>query len=92
MSVFSNPVLWAVAGAVFAWNLPFGFWRAGVPQFSRAWFLAVHLPVPGVVALRLACRLGWQPLTFAVLIAAFFLGQLFGGFLRHCLRRPASPK
>ncbi len=92
MSILENPVLWAVACAVFALNLPFGFWRAGVLRFSRAWFLAVHLPVPGVVALRLACRLGWKPLTFAVLITAFFLGQLFGGYVRLFLTRLASPK
>ncbi len=82
-AVLENPVLWAVAGGVFALNLPFGFWRAGVPKFSRAWYLAVHLPVPGVVALRLMCRLGWHPLTFAVLVAAFFLGQLAGGLVRR---------
>ncbi len=82
MAVLGNPVLWAVASAVLAFNLPFGYWRAGVPQFSRAWFLAVHLPVPGVVALRLLCRLGWHPLTFVVLVGAFFMGQLLGGLLR----------
>jgi len=85
-AVLGNPVLWAVAGGVFALNLPFGYWRAGVPRFSRAWFFAVHLPVPGVVALRLMCRLGWQPVTFAVLVAAFFLGQISGGLVRMCMK------
>jgi hypothetical protein len=81
-----NPVLWEVAGGVFALNLPFGYWRAGVPKFSFAWFLAVHLPVPVVVALRLMCRLGWHPVTFAVLVAAFFFGQFCGGLLRTWMK------
>jgi hypothetical protein len=82
-AVLINPALWAVAGAVVALNVPFGFWRSGVKKFSRAWFLAVHLPVLGVVALRLSCRLGLHPLTFAVLVCAFFLGQCLGGALRR---------
>ncbi len=80
--VLHNPLLWKVAAAVLALNLPFGYWRASVPKFSRAWFFAVHLPVPAVVALRLCFRLGWHPLTFAVLVVAFFTGQLVGGALR----------
>ena len=81
--VLGNPVLWEVAAAVVALNLPFGFWRACVTKFSRAWFLAVHLPVPIVIALRLSFSLGWHPLTFAVLVGAFFTGQLLGGALRR---------
>ncbi len=80
------PVLWTVASGVFVLNLPFGFWRASVPTFSFAWFLVVHLPVLGVVALRLLCGLGWYPLTFMVLGAAFFLGQMSGGLMRTYLK------
>ena len=83
MAILGNPLLWKVAFGVFALNLPFGVWRSIVEKFSRAWFLAVHLPVFGVVALRLSFRLGWHPLTFAVLVAAFFAGQLVGGLLRR---------
>lgn len=83
MDTLSNPVLWCVAAAVLVLNIPFGAWRAGVPKFSRSWFLAVHLPVPLVVALRLSFELGWQPLTLVVLAGAFFLGQLLGGLLRR---------
>jgi hypothetical protein len=84
--VLLNPLLWRVAAAVLALNLPFGYWRAGVLKFSRSWFLAVHLPVPLVIALRLSFRIGWHPLTFAVLIAAFFMGQLCGGLYRKQAR------
>ncbi len=83
-----SPRLLAAAVAVLALNLPFGFWRAGLHRFSRRWMVAVHAPVPLVVAVRLLSGLGWQLVTFPVLIAAFFTGQLVGGRLRRS-RAPA---
>jgi hypothetical protein len=74
--------LWTVALLVFLLNLPFGYWRASTKKFSRQWMLAIHLPVPLVVALRIWSGLGWKPLSFPVLIGAFFLGQFVGGRLR----------
>ena len=74
--------LWTVALLVFFINLPFGYWRAGVPKLSRQWFLAVHLPVPAVIALRIFSGLGWQLISFPVLVGAFFLGQFVGGKMR----------
>jgi hypothetical protein len=71
--------LWSVAGLVLVMNLPFGYWRAGVPKFSRAWFVAVHAPVLLVVALRLLSGLGWNLANVPVLVTAFVAGQLFGG-------------
>ncbi len=71
--------LWAVALAVFLINLPFGYWRAGVRKFSWRWIVSVHAPVPAVVSLRLASGLGFQFITFPVLIGAYFLGQMCGG-------------
>ncbi len=68
-----------VAAIVFCLNLPFGYWRARVERFSRSWFLAIHLPVPAVVALRIVSGLGWRLVTFPVLIGAFFTGQWIGG-------------
>ncbi|HPA13943.1 MAG TPA: hypothetical protein PKV75_01600 [Desulfobacterales bacterium] len=73
--------LWTMALAVFCLNLPFGFWRAGVKKFAFAWFLAIHLPVPLILALRLHSGIGWQLITFPVLIVAFFTGQFLGGKL-----------
>jgi hypothetical protein len=75
--------LWTVAATVLALNLPFGYWRAGAPKFTRAWFLAVHIPVPLVIALRVASGLGWRFSTFPVMVGAFFAGQLVGGSLRR---------
>jgi hypothetical protein len=80
--------LWAVAIAVFLINLPFGYWRAQSARFSRQWMLAIHLPVPLVIALRIFSGLGWQLISFPVLIGAFFLGQWSGGKLNR--RSPSS--
>lgn len=74
--------LWATAAVVLLLNLPFGFWRAGTTKFTWPWFLAVHAPVPLVVAVRLIAGLGWRLWTFPVLIGAFFAGQMLGGKLR----------
>uniref|UniRef100_A0A832EI87 Uncharacterized protein n=1 Tax=Desulfacinum infernum TaxID=35837 RepID=A0A832EI87_9BACT len=75
------------AGLVACVNLPFGYWRARARRFSRTWFLAVHLPVPFVVALRLVSGLGWRLSTFPVLMAAFCAGQFLGGAVYHAVRR-----
>lgn len=74
--------LWTVALLVFVLNLPFGYWRASVKKFSWQWILAIHLPVPAVIALRVYSGLGWQPISFPVLVGAFFLGQWCGSKLR----------
>jgi hypothetical protein len=85
-----SPRLLAAAAIVVALNLPFGFWRAGTRRFSPRWIVAVHAPVPLVVAVRLLSGLGWQLITFPVLIAAFFTGQFVGGRLRR-RRTPSIP-
>jgi hypothetical protein len=78
--------LWGVALVVLVVNLPFGYWRAGVPRFTLPWFLAVHIPVPLVVGLRLLAGLGWRVSTLLVLAVAFFAGQVLGGRLRFWRR------
>ena len=82
MAALLAPRLWAVALAVLALNVPFGFWRAGTRKFSLPWFLAIHLPVPAVVALRILLKLGWTVPVVGVLMAFFFLGQFVGSRLR----------
>ncbi len=77
--------LWTVALIVFALNIPFGFWRSRSRRFSRQWFLAVHLPVPAIIAFRIYEGLGWHFVTFPILIGAFFLGQTTGTGLRRLL-------
>jgi hypothetical protein len=76
-----------IAIIVFLLNLPFGYWRDRVRKFSLQWVLAIHLPVPIVIALRIFSGLGWQFITFPVLIGAFFAGQFVGSRLSRRLKR-----
>lgn len=70
-----------VAICVALLNVSFGYWRANVERFSKQWILAIHIPVPFVVAIRIFSGLGWALYTFPVLVGAFFVGQLSGGLL-----------
>jgi len=76
----------SVASLVFILNLPFGYWRENEQKLSTRWFLSIHAPVPFVIALRLLSGLGWQFMTFPILISAFFGGQFAGGRL-HRMRK-----
>ena len=66
---------------VFMLNVPFGYWRNNVPRFSLQWFLAIHIPVPVIIALRLLTGIGFAWYTYLFLVAAFFLGQQVGSLL-----------
>jgi hypothetical protein len=79
----------SVALIVFILNLPFGYWRANEKKLSPRWFLAIHAPVPLVIAIRVLSGLGWQFITFPIMIGAFFGGQFAGGKL-HRLRSSRS--
>ena len=79
--------LWLIAVLVFLLNLPFGLWRARVRKFSWQWILAIHLPVPAIILLRIYGGLGWRFVTFPVLVAAFFAGQFAGGMASSVLNR-----
>jgi hypothetical protein len=68
-------------------NIPFGYWRANVRRFSLQWFLAVHIPVAFVIALRLASHLGFTWYSYVVLVTAFFMGQQFGSLINKSLKR-----
>jgi hypothetical protein len=67
---------------VFVINIPFGYWRQGVKKFGVQWFLAVHVPIPIVVALRFGFHLGFQLYTYPFMILAFFSGQWLGARIR----------
>jgi hypothetical protein len=62
-------------------NLPFGYWRVNVQRFSFQWILAVHLPVPLVIMVRLLGGVSWHIQTFPLLAVAYFTGQYLGGSL-----------
>lgn len=61
-------------------NIPFGYWRQGLPKFSALWFLAVHMPVPLVILLRIVFDIGL--FVIPVTLALSILGQVLGGKLR----------
>ncbi len=75
--------IWVVAPIVLLGNVPFGVWRDRSRKFSWQWILAIHLPVPFIVALRIFSGLGFQLYTFPIMIGAFFLGQYAGGKLNR---------
>lgn len=66
---------------VFIINIPFGFWRASVRKLSVKWFLAIHIPVPFIILLRIYGNIGFAFYTYIFLVGAFFLGQRFGGYV-----------
>ena len=78
--------LWTVALLSFLLSLPFGYWRASVRRMSGRWFLAVLLPAPLVVALRIYSGPGFRLMSFAVIVGAFLLGQFVGGKVRNIIQ------
>lgn len=68
-------------------NIPFGYWRTHVKKFSFQWFLAVHIPVPFIVALRIYSDIGFAWYTYIFLVGAFFGGQRIGQFIYKRLSR-----
>lgn len=67
-----------VALVVFLLNIPFGYWRANVRKFSLQWVLAIHIPVPVIILLRIISGIGFHWMTYVALVTAFFLGQYSG--------------
>ena len=67
-----------IAAIVFLLNVPFGYWRTNVKKFSLQWILAIHLPVPFVILLRIYSNLGFELYTYPIIVAAFFFGQYSG--------------
>ncbi len=64
--------------SVFVLNIPFGYWRANVKKFSLQWALAIHIPVPFIILLRIYSNIGFAFYTYPILVGAFFLGQIGG--------------
>lgn len=78
-----------ISMAVFVLNIPFGYWRANVRRFSAQWFLAIHIPVPLIIAMRILGHIGFSWYTYVFLVSAFFLGQQCGSLVikwarTHC--------
>jgi len=69
---------------VFLITFPFGYWRFDTARFSRQWMMAIHIPVPFVIILRIFSGLGWKIVPF--LILSFAAGQFAGGKFRNLIR------
>ena len=76
-----------ISAVVLLLNLPFGYWRAGARRFSLPWFLAVHVPIPLTIGLRLVSGTGWHMATFPILIGTFLGGQFLGGLFKQIVNR-----
>ncbi len=62
-------------------NLPFGWWRQGLKKFGIGWFIAIHLPIPLVILLRITLDIPYVAVPLVILTA--IVGQLVGGKFRH---------
>jgi hypothetical protein len=72
--------------AILVVNAVFGYWRANTRKFSLSWFLAIHIPVPIAIGLRLSF-LGWSWPLLPAFVAAFFTGQYSGSVIRGFFSR-----
>ncbi len=72
---------------VYLFNLPFGYWRANIKKLTKEWMVAVHLPVPVIVALRIIY--GVDIVLIPLFVLTFFLGQFSGGKVRSILKNIA---
>ena len=59
-------------------NIPFGYWRANTRRFSVQWFLSIHLPIPFIILLRIFSGIGFEFITYPIMVSAFILGQYLG--------------
>lgn len=80
LNELSQLSLYQLMGVVFLINLPFGYWRFDKPRFSRKWMMAIHIPVPFVVVLRIISGFGWN--VIPLLMVSFAAGQFTGGKIR----------
>jgi len=76
-----------ISALVFVIVIPFGYWRSNVKKLSLQWFLAIHIPVTLIIAIRIASGIGFAWYTYIFLVTAFFLGQKAGGLLIKKINR-----
>lgn len=76
-----------VSFLILVFNIPFGYWRANVKRFSLQWYLAIHIPVPFIILLRVITDVGFGWQTYIYLVIAFFIGQRLGAFFRNQLKK-----
>jgi hypothetical protein len=69
--------------AVFLLNIPCGFWRQGLKKLSPLWFVAIHLPIPFIVAARIMLNIHLSGTYFLLVVPAYLIGQKLGAILRR---------
>ncbi|TAK34288.1 MAG: hypothetical protein EPO21_10085 [Chloroflexota bacterium] len=89
--------VWAIAGAAAVAvlvNLPMGYWRRQVKKFSWQWFLAIHLPIPAIFAMRQGMELSFAyiPLFFASSVVGQLAGSYLCGYWPRVRRTDAAAK
>ena len=67
-------------------NIFFGYWRSNTRKLTLQWILAIHIPVPIAIVLRLSF-LGWNWMLLPAFIGVFALGQFTGGLLRKVFKK-----
>jgi hypothetical protein len=83
-------IVYIVFASVFLINIIFGYWRSNTRRFSPQWIMAIHIPVPLAIALRLSF-LGWNWFQLPIFVGAFAAGQFMGGRIRHWMKKSALP-
>jgi len=73
--------LLVLAFSIVIFNIPFGYWRANAKRFTLSWILAIHIPVPVIVAERLISGIGFAWTSYPVIAIAFFTGHYLGSKL-----------
>ena len=71
-----------IAAIILVINLPFGYWRGGQRKYSLKWIIAIHIPVPIIILIRIYSEVGFAWYTYPIFVAAFFAGQMVGARLR----------
>jgi hypothetical protein len=75
---------------IFLINIFFGYWRSNTGKLTAQWIMAIHIPVPIAIGLRLGL-LGWNWFTLPIFVAAYAGGQFSGGKIRGRLKKLAFP-
>ncbi|MEW6660853.1 MAG: hypothetical protein ACOY9Y_12405 [Bacillota bacterium] len=81
------PVILGLHLLVLALNVPMGFWRASASKFSLYWFLAIHLTIPLIIAIRISTGLSFSLVPLLIFAAIF--GQGLGSRVYRWVDRTA---
>jgi len=79
MSIISNPSILLVFLLLitFFLTLPFGRWRVRCRKYSVGWFLAIHLPIPFIILMRVGAHFSYAYIP--LFLVSTVLGQFAGG-------------